>query len=395
MKKKKMSNKSFLLLFFLFLFGLSIGVFDYYRDLWMSSNGLSIVTISHIKSISSFVTVLVLFYFTLRVPANKLKKGMNIVLTAKMILEIFLIFLNGTEHYFWIKFLMFFDIAFTQLILSSTYPLMMNFAKNDELYTKKGFAEAMSDKLGFLFVSVILGKTMFGLEVDYNTCLWISFILTALSLVVLLTIDVDEAKEQKPLNLKSAFNYFREHNALIFYLVFNAVGSIVWAVILGMPMLTLTEKLSFESQTASFLILGLGIVSSVLSIIVLKYLRFKNDHINIFFKFGARVVLYLIAVVTNNPSFLLATMIYLLITNSTHNFIFSSFFINNTDEKYSLALTTLKYCSSLLGDAIGVFICGAVFDYSITLAVLPALVIGIIHYVMASILVTKKKNFAS
>lgn len=397
MKKGKIS-KGFWLLFFLSLFGMAIGVFDNYRDLWMSANGISTVTISHIKSISNVVTVLALFYFTLKVPVDKLKKGMNVVLVLKMVAEVLLILLNKTENLFAIKFLMFFDIAFTQLILSSTYPLMMNFAKDDVLYTKKSFAESFFDKLGFLLVSILLGKVVGGYTISYNTCLILCLFFTFLSFITLTSLNMDDSHTKKmatTLNVHKTTLYFKENKIFIFYLLHNMLGSIVWAIIVGMPMLMLTENLHFTSQTASFLILGLGIVSTVMSMVVLKYLRFKNDQINIIFKFGIRVVLYVATAITGNPYLLLATIVYMLLTNSTHNFIFSSFFVNNIDENYSLVLTTLKYCSSLLGDAIGLFISGLVFDSNVSLIALPAAILGTVHYILAIVLVEKKKEFAA
>lgn len=142
---------------------------------------------------------------------------------------------------------------------------------------------------------------------------------------------------------------------------------------------------------ASFLILGLGVVSTVMSMVVLKYLRFKNDQYNLIFKFGIRVIAYALCVITNDTRVLFGTIVYLLLTNSTHNFIFSSFFVNNIDEKYSLIFTTLKYCTSLLGDAIGIFILGLFFDSPVRLIALPAVALGIVHYVLACVLVEKKK----
>ncbi len=391
--EKGKNNTGFWLLVFLSLFGLSIGVFDNYRDLWMSANEITTVAISHVKSISNIVTVLALFYFTLRVPFDKLKKGMNIVLIAKMAVEVLLVLLNGTDNLFFIKFLMFFDIAFTQLILSSVYPLMMNFAKDDELYAKKSFAESFFDKVGFLLVSVLVGKVIFGYTIDYNTCLMLSLFFTFASFVVLVSIRMTGEEKSKATNVGKAWKYFKENKILIFFLVVNTLSSIIWSTVVGMPMLTLTENLGFSSSMASFLILGLGIVSNILSMFILKYMRFKNDHINMIFKYGIRVILFIVTAVTGNPAFLIATIVYMLLTNSTHNFIFSSFFINNIDEEYSLVLTTLKYCTSLLGDAIGLFIAGLVFDSSITVMILPAAILGVLYYVVASVLVAKKKSF--
>lgn len=391
--KDKKNNKSFWLLIFLSLFGLSIGVFDNYRDLWMTTNEITTLTISHIKSISNVVTVLALFYFTIKVPTDKLKKGMTGVLILKMITEVLLILLNGTGRFFVIKFLMFFDIAFTQLILSSAYPLMMNFAKDDKLYTMKSFAESFFDKMGFLLASILVGKVLFGRVIDYNVCLMACLMFTFFSFAVLLSIKIDGKSEESSLDVKNSLAYFKDNKVLILYLIVNFLGSVIWAIILGMPMLTLTENLGFNPQVASFLILGLGIVSNVFSIVVLKYLRFENDHINLIFKFGLRVIIYIVAAITNNPLFLIIAIIYLLITNSTHNFIFGSYFVNKIDEKYSLVLTTLKYCTSLGGDAVGILICGLVFDLSITWMTLPAAVLGVIHYILASILVARKKSF--
>lgn len=389
---KETNKKGFWLLVFLAFFGLSIGVFDNYRDLWMSVNDISAVTISHIKSISNIVTVLALFYFTLRVPIDKLKKGMNIVLILKMIIGVILVFLNGTQNFFSIKFLMFFDIAFTQLILSSTYPLMMNFAKSDVLYAKKGFVESFFDKIGLLLGSIILGKVLIGYEIDYNSCLMISLLFTFISFVILISINIESQNKKETLNVKKTVRYFKENKLFLFFLGHNMLGSTVWTSLLGMQMLLLTKNLEFSSQMASFLILGLGVISTIMSMVIVKYLRFKNDQINIIFKFGIRVILYIACVITGSPQVLFATIVYMLLTNSTHNFIFSSFFVNIIDEEYSLVLTTMKYCATLIGDAIGLFLCGLTFEGPIMYFALPAATLGIIHYILSIILVEKKKT---
>lgn len=388
--QKLKENKSFCLLFFLALFGFSIGLFDNYRELWMSVNGLSTTTISHVISISYIVTVFVLFYFTIRVSTNKLKWGICITLALNMITGATLICLNGTQNAFLIKFLMFFNIAFSQLILASVYPLMMNISKDDVLYTKKSFIESLFSKLGFLLVAVLLGKTIFHTIVDYNICLLLSVIFNFLAFVVLMAVPLENDNEEK-FNMKKTMQYFNSNKVLYLFLFVNLLGDMIWGAILGMPMLLLTDNLGFSSNFASFFILGLGICSNILSMLVVKYLRFKNDHGNLMIKYGIRVFLYIIIFVTNSRLILLGTLIYLFLTDCPYSFIFSSFFINNIEEKYSLFLTTLKYCSSLLGKAIGTFFCGLVFHLDLRYFVIPALVISIIHYIFATILVEKRE----
>ena len=90
----KKYSQGFLILLFLGFFGFSVGLFDNYRELWMSSNGLDTTAVSHIISISYVVTVLVLLYFTIRVPLNSLREGILISLVLKLCTGTILVCLN-------------------------------------------------------------------------------------------------------------------------------------------------------------------------------------------------------------------------------------------------------------------------------------------------------------
>lgn len=390
--KKIFQKKETLLFIFLAFYGFSVGLFDNYRELWMSANGLSTSSISHVISIAYIVTILCLFFFTIKVSVRKLKYGITISLLLKMMLGTILICLNDTDSSYLIKFFMFFDIAFSQLILSSIYPFIMNLSKGDIIYTKKEVIESLFNKLGFLFVSIILGKSIFSIVIDYNICLLLSTIFVFLAFMIFILIEVNNKKDEQKLNLSQLLTYFSQNKIYTFYLFVNLLSSTVWGIVLGMPMILLINKFNLSSTVASFLILGLGIISNILAMIIVKYFRFKNDHINLFFKIGMRVILYLLTFLTGNYLIFFITIIYLLLTDSTHNFVFSSYFVNKIDEKYSLFLVVLKYCSSLLGKSIGLFICGIFFDLSLRLFMLPVVIISIIHYFFASVLVNKKNN---
>ncbi len=87
---------------------------------------------------------------------------------------------------------------------------------------------------------------------------------------------------------------------------------------------------------------------------------------------------------------LFIALIYLFLTEQPYGFIFNSYFFNNIKEEHTLLLTSLKYCTSLLGRAIGLFFCGLVFNLEIKYFVIPALLISILHYGLAMILVKKR-----
>ena len=192
--------------------------------------------------------------------------------------------------------------------------------------------------------------------------------------------------------MKKTVQYFNNNKVLYFFLFVNFLGDMIWGAILGMPMLLLTENLHFSSNFASFFILGLGICSNILSMLVVKYFRFKNDQYNLLMKFGIRVILYIVLFITNSKLLFLITLVYLFLTDCPYSFIFSSYFINNIEEQYSLFLTTLKYCSSLLGKAIGTFFCGLVFNLKLRYFIIPTLIFSIAHYIFATILIKKREN---
>lgn len=387
---QKLQDKSIQILIFLGIFGFSLGLFNNYRDLWLASNSLKPETISKVISIASIVTVLILFFFTIKVTQNKLKQGITISLILKMLTSAILIVLNNTQKLFLIKFFMFFDIALTQVILSSIYPLMMSIAKNDLLYTKRSVVESLMNKLGFLLISIFLGKTIGHLTIDYNISFIISTIFVFIAFIVFLNIDVSSTKESKEIEIKETYRYFKQNKLFLLYLISNLIGSIIWAIILGMPLLTLTKVLSFSPNNASFLVLGLGILSNILAILIIKYFRFKNDHFNLIFKYGLRVIIYFMMFIINSKKLLLLACIYLLLTDAPYGFIIDSHFINKIEEKYSMVLVIFKYCANLIGDGIGVFICGMLFAYPVKYIGLAAFSISIIHYIIASILINKK-----
>lgn len=387
---KKIENKSIQLLIFLAFFGFSVGLFNNYRELWMSANNLNPTSISRIISISYLVTILILFFFTLKVSSSKLKEGMTISLILKMITSTTLICLNNTKYFFLMKFMMFFDIAFTTLILSSIYPLIMKIAKNDLIYTKREVVESLSNKLGFLLVSILIGKTLFNKVMDYNTCFLLSVIFIFLAFIIFINIEIKEEKKEQALNLKEAFTYFKKNKSFILFLISNMISSITWTSLLGLPLLTLTTKLGFNTSTASFLILGLGIISNILALLIIKRFHFKNDHLNLIFKNGIRVILYFLIFLIGTKEILLITFIYLLLSDSTFNFILTGYYLNQIDEKYSLLLVVLKYCTALIGDSIGIILCGLVFHLKLKYLAIPSFLFGIIHYVIATILIQKK-----
>lgn len=396
----KILNKNFhnslcyKLLLFLACYSFSVGLFDNYRVLWLSEIGISTISISRIITVGSIVTALSLLFFSLKVSPSKLKNGITVSLILKLIIGTLLICFRNTSQYFLIKFLMFFDIALMQLVLSAIYPFMMTAYKSDLLYTKREAVESIASKLGFFLVSFLLGKSFGSFLVDYNACFLFSIIFLFFSFMIFLNISVsqEKIKETKEANLNEAFHYFNNHKILYLSLLISFVGNIAWSIITSLKMLTLTEILGFDTKGASYFILILGILTNILALVIVKYFNCKNDYIAVFLKYGSRSILYLGIFLTGDQCILLVTMTFLLLTDSTFNYVITGYFINHIQIEYTLIYTVLKYSSSLLGDGIGTFLCGLTFHMPIRYIGLYSFIFGLITYILANILVKKKKR---
>ncbi len=388
---KKILNKDNIFLIFLAFFSISIGVFNNYRELWLTQNGLTVNSIGNINCFASIITVLLFLFFTIKVSPKILKKSISLCLILKMITCTGLVCLNNSNNLFLIKFLVFFEIAFNELILASIYPLILNISNSDLMYTKKETIESICSKIAFFIVSIFLGMSIGNFVFDYNKCLLLSIIFTFIAFLILINLNCN-INNNEEINIKETFNYLNNHKIIYEYLICNTLSSLVWATILGLPLLSLTKNIGFSTQFSSLLILIMGVITNILAMLIVKYFKFKNDNINMIFKYGIRLILYLLVFIFNNKILLIVTFIYLLLFDMPYNFIFNSYFLNKVPNKYTFLIITLKYCTTLIGNGIGILICGLIFNFEIRYLVLPALIFGIFHYLIGSHIISKRNK---
>ncbi len=391
MIRKLRENKVFMILLFLGLFSFAYGLFSNYRELWLDANGLSTISISRIITISSIVTGLSLLFFSLKVSTKKLRMGILVAALGTMITSTVLSLLDGTNELFLIKFFSLFDMAFYELVFSAIYPLILNIRKDDELYTKKDVVDSITEKLGIFLVTFMLGRSIGNIAVDYNTCLIGSIIFMFLGFIVLLFTDV-EGKDTKTVSFKEMFQYINKNKSIYAYVAVSFTSGVAWSTILGLKMLTLTDIIGVSTKVASYIILITGILTNILAMAIVKKFKSKNDYVNIFFKYGFRVLLYLLLFITNDKLVLFLTMLYLLLTDMPFGFVLGGYFSNNMEEKYILMFTVLKYCINLLGNGLGAFLCGITFHMEVKYIGLTAFVFGTICYILSNILVKKKRE---
>ena len=272
-----------------------------------------------------------------------------------MINIIWLYTLNHTMYIQLINLSIIIDIVTEYIIITSIYPLITTIVKTETIYSKRRLTEYLFRDIGILFGGIFIGKSIEGLVVNYNICLLIANIFLLFSFTVLLNIKVNNSTNNKHEDI-SLKNIFKDKilNVLI--------GTIAMSTALGLKMLTLTNYFKFSDNVATNYLLIVGLLADIFGIIALKYLTPKNDYITITIKFGIRFFAYVIAFISNNIVISLIAITWSIFISTSYENICDAVYINRLENKYQLSFSNICHIIRFLGEAIGVYLCGLMYE---------------------------------
>lgn len=382
MKKTKAEDKILIMLAF---FSMSIGLWGNFRQLWLQDNSFQVIEISNIISIGTFISVIGIAIIGKYVTLSKLKQSITFVLIIKFINTLALYFLNGTNNIGLIKLTIIVDIVMEYIIITSIYPLITTIVKNDKIYSKRKLTEYLFRDVGILFGGIFIGKTISGILVDYNTCLIISNVFLAISLITILDMNITHAGEEKEKN--SIIKNILKDKIIILYLLDVFIGTIAMSTALGLKMLTLTNYFSFPDDTATNYLLIVGLIADGIGILELKYLTPKNDYLTITIKFGIRFLGYVIAFISNNLILTLIAITWSILISTAYENICDGVYINRIEDKYQLSFANIRYIIRFVGEAVGIFFCGIMYEVGLKYmfglsAIFMIFQIGVAYYLI-------------
>lgn len=358
MKKIKDENKILIMLAF---FSISIGLWGNFRQLWLQDNNFSVTQISNIISIGTFISVIGIALIGKYVTLNKLKKTLTLILTIKFINMLALYFLNGTNKTELIKLAIMIDIVMEYIIITSIYPLITTIVKSDTIYSKRKLTEYLFRDIGILFGGIFIGKSVAGILVNYNICLIISNVFLLISIFTMLNIKINKIEEKHSVK-NSMIKYILKSKIMSLYLLDMFVGTTAMSTALGLKMLTLTNYFAFSDSIATNYLLIVGLIADGIGILALKYLTPKNDYLTITIKFGIRFIWYVVVFISNNLIITLIAITWSLLISTAYENICDGVYINRVENNYQLSFANIRYIIKFLGEAIGVFFCGIMYE---------------------------------
>ena len=350
MNKIKEENKILIMLAF---FSISVGLWGNFRQLWLQDNNFEVTDISNILSIGTFISVIIIALIGKYVKLNKLKNMLVIVLITKFINMIWLYSLNQLGSTEFIKLSIIIDIVTEYIIITSIYPLITTIVKTETIYSKRRLTEYLFRDIGILFGGLFIGKSIAGFLINYNICLLIANIFLLLSLIILLNIKVNNPTNEiyEEISSKDIF----KDKILVLYSIYVLIGTIAMSTALGLKMITLTNYFKFSDSVATNYLLIIGLLADIFGIIALEYLTIR-------IKFGIRFLGYAIAFISNNIIITFIAITWSLFISTAYENVCDAVYINRLENKYQLSFSNICHIIRFLGEAIGVFLCGLMYE---------------------------------
>lgn len=357
MKKLKIQNQILIMLAF---FSISVGLWGNFRQLWLQSNKFSVTQISYIISVGTFVSIIAIILIGKYVKLTKLKKCITYSIGLKVLNLLFLYFINGKDFSNLIIISIIIDIVLEYIIITSIYPLITNIIKSNQEYSKRQLTEYLFRDVGILIGGFFIGRNILGKLIDYNVCLIIANAFLFISLFVIARIDNNieyPVKKKEPI-----LKYIFKKKILILYLIYILTACIAMSTALGLKMLTLTNYFKFTDSVATNYLLIVGLIADGLGIIALKYLTPNNDYLTLTIKFGIRFLGYIIAFLSNNILIIFIAMTWSILISTAYENVCDGPYVNSVENEYQLEFTNLRYIIRFLGESIGVFLCGLMYE---------------------------------
>ena len=388
MNKVKEENKILIMLAF---FSISVGLWGNFRQLWMQDNNFTVTNISNILSIGTFISCIIIALIGKYVKLDKLKNMLVIVLIIKLVNMSWLYTLNNTMSMQLINLLIIIDIVTEYIIITSIYPLITTIVKTGTIYSKRRLTEYLFRDIGILFGGIFIGKSIAGLIINYNVCLLIANIFLILSFIILLNIKVKKSTDnkQEEISLRHIF----KDKILNLYSTYVLIGTIAMSTALGLKMLTLTNYFKFSDNVATNYLLIVGLLADIFGIIALKYLTPKNDYLTMTIKFGIRFLAYVIAFISNNMLITLIAITWSIFISTSYENICDAVYINRLENKYQLSFSNICHIIRFLGEAIGVYLCGLMYEMGLKYMFGLSALFMIVQISLAYYLIYLRKKF--
>lgn len=346
------------------LFSVSIGLWENFRQLWLQQNNFDITEISNTISIGMVCSVVCVLLVGKFVHMSKIKYLMLSALTVSSINMFALFLLNGSGWHMVIKICTVIDTITSTLTVTSVYPLLTTVMKSNTVYSKRKLVEYIFRDFGILVGAILIGRTIGTFVVNYNICLLIAMIFSIAASITLWKLQL-RFSERAPKSKFSALKFVLKSRLHRTYMVYVFLAGSAFTSVVGLKMLILTDIFDLSAGSATTYLLIVGLLADVVGVLALKFFTPKNDYLTMSLKFGTRLLIFLAAFFSGNIFICFLALTWTLLSSTAYENISDGYYINSVDNRHQLKYNTLKHVVTSSGEAVGMFICGQMFNLGV------------------------------
>ena len=396
-------NKDIKKLLFVNVFlAISDGLFYNFLELWLTSNNMSLSTVSTVLSLSALITVSTIFICSNIIKQNKQKGFCVILILIKFLIMMVLYFLYKTNINVLIKFLVMIDYAINVEICASMYPLISVISKDDKLFARRSLLYEIFYYISALIATYLLGKNILSLSINYNSYILISSIFLIIAGIILYNVDLDKynKKDERKNNYDILFKLIKKikkDNTTILYLLYIVFNDISFYGITGILLTIIIKEFNLIPVTASYIKLFSCILAVGIGLLILEKLTCKNNYINLSIKLIGRIIVYLLPIIYLCKYTIIIALAYTVLTSSSYVHITDAPYINRLSKNEQLPFANLREMIGYFSRSIGTFLCGLClaynFKYNFIIAIVFSSLATIVIFKAQSRLNIERKDF--
>lgn len=393
-RKITIDNQKKIMLVLIFM-SFAIGLWSNFRQLWLQDSGLSVSNVSTLISMgmfgSCFLTIIVSLFST----KVRIKEVLVLSTAISIISMVGLLFTYKTNNIALMKTFVMLTIITEYLFWIGIYPLFTTVKKTEELYEKKTIIQNFCIDISILIGGLLIGKRVGNTILNNNFCLLMSIIFSLIGLFFLLSIRYkkDQYNKIKTKEFSEALKIIIKQKIIVIYLLYSFLVNMAWDIIVGLQLILFTNGFNLPESITSTIILVLGLIATLVATLFVKKLKFKSNFIAALIKYLPRIILYFLVFVTKNVVIAIIAFGITIITSRMCSNNTDGAYINILDNNLQFIFSSINMFMITLGETIGIFLAGFLFEYGIHIMFFASMVIYIIILIISYILSKLYKNY--
>ena len=344
------SDENVLMIMLAFM-SFSIGVWTNYRGLWLESVGFDVGGISRIISVALICSAIISFVISLFSTKVKIK---SVTLMCIIFRSIALAVLLLNRNTYIIKICMLLSIMCDVMFSISYYPLLSTVNKGESAYRKQNLINYLGKDAGVISCGLLIG--LFDQDKYY--------------------------KKNKDLPIKKAIKNFYKSKINNYFLFTQLIMNISYGIGFGLVMLVLTNYINFSVSIASLFIIICNLVGSFACSLFIKHGKNLSTNASILIKYGSRVLVYLLAFLTNNVVFFIIAIVVAHVTGRILEDKINGVYVRRIDTDNQFLFGNIRYFILSLGEGIGTYLAGYLLQMSFRSLFLGAGVFTFLQVIM-------------